>query len=206
MTALWIISRSTGLIAAALLSAAVTLGILTSIDMGSTRWPRFVTQGLHRRIAYLACAILGIHIAAVVADNYVNVDALAVFVPFTSSYERFAVGLGAIAVDLVIIVVATSLLKRHLPHYFWQIVHVSTYALWPLALIHGLLAGSDDLLALGISMIGALSVTSVALWRAFRQVLTTNPAVSSNSRLNVSTANGPVAPTAPQMPVGSYRQ
>ena len=65
MNLMWTIARSSGLIATLLLSAVVALGILSSADMGSRRWARYITAGLHRRIAYLACAMLALHLVAV---------------------------------------------------------------------------------------------------------------------------------------------
>ncbi len=186
MNLLWIISRSSGLAAVALLSAVVVLGILSSADFGSRRWSRFVTNGLHRRIAYLACAMLGLHIVAVVADSYVDVGALSVIVPFTSGYERFAVGLGALAVDSMVVIVATSLTRRHLPFRVWQAIHVIAYAAWPLAILHGVLAGSDDLLALGLSMGGALAVAAVALFRVLNRTTTTRTVPTSAKTVAVN--------------------
>ena len=74
---------------------------------------------MHRRVAYLACAMLGIHIAAIVADSYVSVDLLNVVVPFSSSYERFAVGLAAISIDLMLVLVITSLGRRFISFNIW---------------------------------------------------------------------------------------
>jgi hypothetical protein len=60
MSILWILARSTGLAATVLLSAVMVLGILSSGDFRSRPWSRYLTNGLHRRVAYLACAMLGI--------------------------------------------------------------------------------------------------------------------------------------------------
>lgn len=170
MNVLWTIARSSGLIVTILLSAVIALGILSSADMGSRRWSRFLTTGLHRRIAYLTCAVLGIHIAAVVLDNYVDLNVVDALVPFTAEYARFAVGLGAIAVDLLIVLILSSVLRAHLPFTMWQMIHVSAYVIWPLAILHGLLAGTDDWLTLGVSLVGALAVGTVALLRMFNHL------------------------------------
>ena len=169
MNLLWILARTSGLAAVVFLSAVMVLGILSSADFGRRRWSRFVTNGLHRRIAYLACAMLGLHIITVVADSYVDVGAISVMVPFTSGYERFAVGLGALAFDAMVVLIATSLTRQHLPFRVWQMIHVAAYAAWPLAILHGVLAGTDDLLSLALTMICALAVGSVALFRVFNR-------------------------------------
>ena len=46
-----------------------------------------------------------------VLDTYVDISWAAIVVPFTSSYGRFWVGVGAISLDLMIAVFVTSLLR-----------------------------------------------------------------------------------------------
>ena len=71
----------------------------------------------------------------------------------------------------------------------WQVVHVAAHhAIWPLAILHGLLAGTDDLLALGISMAGALAVGSVALFRIFSRA-TPRPAARATASLQSPSTN-----------------
>ena len=54
-----------------------------------------------------------------------------------------AIGLGTLAVDLLLLVVVTSLLRERLPHRLWKAVHLTSYLLWPLAFVHGITAGTD---------------------------------------------------------------
>ena len=60
-----------------------------------------------------------------------------------SGYRPFAIGLGTLAVDLLLLVVVTSLLRNHLPLRLWKAVHLTSYLLWPLAFVHGITAGTD---------------------------------------------------------------
>jgi methionine sulfoxide reductase heme-binding subunit len=53
-------------------------------------------------------------------------------------------GLGALALDLVLAVVATSLLRHRIGLRSWWILHLSSYALWPLAVLHGWGIGGAD--------------------------------------------------------------
>jgi methionine sulfoxide reductase heme-binding subunit len=45
---LWYATRATGLVTLLLLTISVLLGILTAGRFSSARWPRFLSQGLHR--------------------------------------------------------------------------------------------------------------------------------------------------------------
>lgn len=179
MNLLWVIARTAGLASVVLLSATVTLGIISSADFGSVRWSRLITNGLHRRLAYLACGLLALHIAAVVVDSYVDITPLDVVIPFSSSYQRFATGLGALAVDVVAILIITGLTRKHLPHRLWQWIHATAYLAWPLAILHGVLAATDDLLTLVLSLLGASAVAAAALLRVFNRSGAKKPAAKT---------------------------
>ena len=64
-------------------------------------------------------------------------------VPFASAYRPLWLGLGAIAIDLLIALVVTSLVRARLGLRAWRGVHWCRYACWPVALLHGLGTGTD---------------------------------------------------------------
>jgi sulfoxide reductase heme-binding subunit YedZ len=77
------------------------------------------------------------------------------------------VGMGALALDLLIAVMATSLLRRHIGRRAWRLVHWSTWALWPVALAHALGSGTDvgSGWALGIVVTSVAMVLAAMVWR-----------------------------------------
>ena len=79
------------------------------------------------------------------ANGFLNgnrwIDAV---LPFASQYKPFWLGLGALAFDLMLAVIITSLLRVRIGHRVWRAVHWMAYALWPIAVIHGLGTGSDS--------------------------------------------------------------
>ena len=107
------------------------------------RLPRFVVLGLHRNVALLAVAFLVVHIVTVVLDPYVTINLVDAVVPFGSAYRPLWLGLGALAFDLLLAVVVTSLLRARIGRRTWRAVHWAAYALWPLALVHALGTGTD---------------------------------------------------------------
>jgi predicted ferric reductase len=143
VSALWYAARATGLVAVALLSMSVALGIVTTMRWSTPSWPRWITEGLHRNVSLLATTFLGVHILTTVLDPISPVHLANAIVPFSGSYRPLAVGLGVVAFDLLAAVVITSLLRRHISRRVWRAVHWSTYACWPFAMLHGLTAGSD---------------------------------------------------------------
>ena len=52
-------------------------------------------------------------------------------------------GLGTLALDLVAVLVVTSLLRSRMPYGVWRRLHWLPYATWPLAFLHALGSGSD---------------------------------------------------------------
>jgi hypothetical protein len=57
----------------------------------------------------------------------------------------------------------TSLLRHRLSQRLWRAVHVASYAMWPVAMIHGLgIPGSDSELTWVIAMNGACAAAVAA--------------------------------------------
>src|SRR4051812_7624335 len=109
---LWFVTRSTGLVSFVLLTITLALGIAATQRLLATGfWPRFATQALHRNVALLGVALLGVHIVSTVVDSYVNMGWSTVLVPGTSGYRPAWVSLGTIAFDLLLLIAATSLVR-----------------------------------------------------------------------------------------------
>ena len=141
---LWFITRSTGVTAFVLLTLTTVLGIAaTQRALASRAWPRFATQQLHRNISLIAMVVLLVHILTTLLDSYVDVGWLSIVVPFWSHYQTLGVTLGTVAFDLLLSVVVTSLLRLHMSARLWRALHYTSYAAWPLALVHFLSTGTD---------------------------------------------------------------
>lgn len=164
--ALWYLSRGTGVASMALLTAVVVLGAVTAGRRRPHGESATVVMAVHRWLSLGMLAFVTVHVATAVAETYVSIDAVSALVPFTSGYERFWVGLGTLAVDLLVAVAATSWLRHRIPERAWRAVHWAGYALWPTALAHGLAMGTSDqpLLRFVTLACGALGVGAV-LWR-----------------------------------------
>ncbi|MGA9834484.1 MAG: ferric reductase-like transmembrane domain-containing protein, partial [Trebonia sp.] len=140
---LWYATRATGLAALVLLTASVVLGVLTSVRFARPAWPRFVTVALHRNVSLLAVTFTGLHVVTTVTDPYASISVVSAVVPFTSPYRRIWLGLGAVAFDLLLAVLITSLFRVRVGLRAWRLVHWAGYLCWPVALIHAVGAGTD---------------------------------------------------------------
>jgi methionine sulfoxide reductase heme-binding subunit len=141
--AIWYLNRATGMVALVLMTLTIVLGTVVRRQGRLPGLPRFATVLLHRDVALLSALLLVGHVVTAVADSYVDISPAAAVVPFVSGYRPLAIGLGALAADLVVLIVVTSLLRGRLPRWLWAPVHLTSYALWPLAALHGLTAASD---------------------------------------------------------------
>jgi DMSO/TMAO reductase YedYZ heme-binding membrane subunit len=111
--------------------------------------------------------VVGIHVLTSVLDTYVDISWAAIFVPLTSSYGRLWVGVGTIALDLMVAVFVSSLLRPHLKPSTWRALHWLAYLCWPVALAHSFGMGTDAgepwVIVLGAACVA--SVGASLIWR-----------------------------------------
>ena len=143
-TLLWYTARGAGVVTLLLLTGSVGLGVASTWRQTPGGWPRFLIGGLHRNVALLTLLFLGLHIVTAVVDPFTHLGWTAALIPFASWYRPLWLGLGTVAAELLLAIVATSLLRRFLGYGAWRAVHWLTYASWPVALVHGLGTGSDS--------------------------------------------------------------
>ncbi|MGL5866553.1 MAG: ferric reductase-like transmembrane domain-containing protein [Dermatophilaceae bacterium] len=164
---LWFANRGTGIVLLALMTMTTVFGVLATRRTTGPTWPRFVTQGLHRTLAGLTVLLLLVHAGSAVVDEYVDIRWWEMFVPIGSSYQPWWLGVGSLALDLVVLVMATSLFRSRLPHRLWSAVHLTAYAAWLAGLVHGIGIGTDSgrpWLVAGYAVSGA-AVAAAALVR-----------------------------------------
>jgi predicted ferric reductase len=164
---LWYATRATGLVTLLMLTLSVLLGLLTSGRFASARWPRFLTQGLHRNVSLLVLVFLALHVGTTVIDTYTNISLTAAFVPFASHYKAGWLSLGAVGLDLLLALVVTSLVRDRLGYRAWRRVHWLAYVCWPVAVAHGLGIGTDRsvtwVMVMTLACVGC--VLAVLAWR-----------------------------------------
>jgi sulfoxide reductase heme-binding subunit YedZ len=193
---LWYLNRGSGAVTLVLFTLTVVLGVLSLGGRPARRVPRFVVQSLHRNAALLAFVMLGAHIVSAVVDEYVDIRWWQAFVPFGAAYEPLWLGLGAVALDLLLVIAATSMLRRRLADRTWRLLHQLAWPMWGLSLAHGIGMGTDlrdawwlVTLACGVAVVAAL------VWRLVRPVL----AVRRRHRRNPQPE--PQSPSVPELKV-----
>jgi methionine sulfoxide reductase heme-binding subunit len=177
---MWYGSRATGLVALVLFTGSLVVGVLGAGRFASTGWPRFTLAGVHRSVSLLAVVFIAVHITTATVDPYAGIGWLDAIVPFVSIYHPVWLGLGAVATDLTIAVVVTSLLRPRVNYRLWRAVHWASYACWPLAVVHGIGTTPADIrLDWVVAINAACLVTVVAAigWRITHRVAVHPPGV-----------------------------
>ena len=127
------------------------IALTTSVGIGLAATDRAImspggpiaAQAAHRAASFAAVGFLAIHITVeVLAGRSQPADAV---ISFLGHGRTLYLGLGTVASDVVVLIVVTGLLRGGFanvrPAWTWRALHAISYVGWPLAILHGLLAG-----------------------------------------------------------------
>jgi sulfoxide reductase heme-binding subunit YedZ len=119
-------------------------------------------------VSLLVTVVLVVHIATSVLDSFAPITLTDAVIPFGAAYRPLWMGLGALAFDLLLALVITSLLRRRIGYGRWRAIHWLAYASWPVAVLHGLGTGSDTKVWwMLILTVACVSMVAVACWIRF---------------------------------------
>ncbi len=196
--AIWYAARASGVAAYVALSLVVSLGLALGGKAQSRRWPRFSVEDVHRFGGLLVGSLIGVHVLTIAADSYLPFSLTQLLVPFTARYRPLWTGLGIAAAELLLALAITNRYRRRLPYRFWRTAHYLNFAVWALASLHGLMAGTDRGAVWLALLYGAAVAVVVALlvWRFGRRSLRSG---------RVATAGAVAALGVPLLIVGPLR-
>ncbi|MCW2780016.1 MAG: iron reductase [Marmoricola sp.] len=166
-TALWALGRGTGMVALVMFTLTLVLGIVSRSGRAALGVGRFGVAELHRTAALTGTGLITLHIGTLYFDPYAQLKLVDFVFPFLGSYRPFWLGLGTLAVDLLIVITVVSLLRERVGPRVFRAVHCATYALWPVALVHALGNGSDGG-ALWFRVLAGLCAAAVGIALSWR--------------------------------------
>lgn len=171
-TALWVIGRGFGVTAVLLLTLTVLLGIVSRGGRPLPGLPRFAVQLVHRDVALAATVFVAVHVGSLLLDTEAELRLLDTVVPFVGADRWFWLGLGTLAVDLLVVLVVTALLRRVIGPRAFRAVHWAAYAMWPIALAHAVGTGTDGTSAWFLVLAGVCTaaVVGAVVWRCTARV------------------------------------
>lgn len=166
----WYAARAAGVVAYALLTSGVLLGVVLAGRARLPRWPAFAVTDVHRFVSLLTGVFIAIHVYALLLDRYAHVSVATLVVPGASTYRPFWLALGTVAVELLLAVALSNLLRKRIGHRRWRRLHYLTFGVWIAATAHGIGAGTDAT-AGWLRVLYLVSIAAVALatmWRSAR--------------------------------------
>ncbi len=138
----WYTVRATGLVAWALVTAAVAWGLLLSLRQLPRPRPAWMLD-LHRFLGGMTVVFVTLHVVSLAADSFVGFDWDDLLVPYASAWRPGAVAWGLLAFYLLLAVEGTSLLMRGMGRRFWHAIHLFSLVVFVAITIHALSAGAD---------------------------------------------------------------
>ncbi len=140
----WYITRSTGTVAYLLLTASTAWGLLLSAKLIKEAVPAPLALAMHNTLSWLAISLTGIHVFALLFDNYYTYRLVDLVFPFIGPYRPEWVGLGIIGFYLMALTSASFSWRKRIGQTWWKRLHKLTFAAFGLVSVHGLMAGTDS--------------------------------------------------------------
>lgn len=139
----WLASRASGVVAIAL----VTLSVLLGLTLGGrlTRRPGMakVVRVVHEQAALAGLVAIAVHGLTLLGDPWLRPGLAGIAIPFALSYRSAFTGLGVIAGELAAILGLSFYARRWISPRRWRIAHRLTPLVYVLGLVHALGAGTD---------------------------------------------------------------
>lgn len=139
----WYVARAGGLVAWAMVTASLLLGLALSTRLVRRRGVPAWVHDMHRFLGTLSVVFTGVHLAGLMMDSYVPFGARQLLVPMASSWRPGAVAWGIVGFYLLVAVQLTSWAMKRLPRRVWHAIHLSSIGLFLTATVHAFAAGAD---------------------------------------------------------------
>jgi predicted ferric reductase len=193
----WYVSRASGFVAFGLLWVSMLAGLGITSRLARF-WPGMPGSfELHRFTALLGIGFALMHVLVLLGDAYMNYTLAQLLVPFMgSSYKPEWVGFGQIAFYLLLLVSYTFYIRDRIGVYAWRLIHMLSFALFVMSLVHGLYSGTDSptLLAQALYWTSALTVLGGSIYRVIE-------ARRGRSKVSLSARKLVALPGRAQVPV-----
>lgn len=142
--AYWYLSRSTSFVAYGLLWLAMALGLMMTNKLARL-WPGGpLAFDLHEHASLLGLAFGLFHALILLGDRYASYSLAQVLIPFASGGTLAGwVGLGQVGLYLMGVIGLSFYVRPLIGRAGWRLIHSLSFATFGLALLHGVMSGSD---------------------------------------------------------------
>ena len=163
----WILGRAAGISSYVLLVALVVMGLLLSHPRRA-QWnrPSSATRiRIHVSLSVFTLVFVVLHIVVLATDKYAGVGWWGSFVPMGSSYRPVAVTLGVIGMYAGLASGLTAAFAGRVSQRIWWPLHKVAIVSLVLVWLHGVLAGVDTPILLGMYILTGAAVLLLAISR-----------------------------------------
>lgn len=140
----WYLSRSAGTVSYLLLAGSTIWGLLLSTKIVKEAVPAALAMAMHNILSWLAIAFTGLHALALLFDNYFSYTLADLAIPFAGPYRPGWVGLGITGFYLMLLTAISFNFRKQIGQKRWRQLHYLTFAVYILATVHGMMAGTDS--------------------------------------------------------------
>ncbi len=179
MPVAWLIARAAGLVGFALLTLAVTLGLMFSTRILKPKRQKDLL-GWHQTLIWTGLAMVMLHGIAILLDPVMRFGLVAVVVPGTAPWRPITVAAGVVAGYLMLALALSFHVRRRIGQRKWRLLHYASFAAFALALGHALHAGTDLQGTTGL-VFGAIAISPI-LWLVFARILMPRQAAAPRRR------------------------
>jgi sulfoxide reductase heme-binding subunit YedZ len=139
----WLASRASGLVALALITLSVGVGLaMAGKAFRRPGLPRKL-MALHEHAALGGLIAIAVHGITLLGDRWLDPGPAGIAVPFVMDYRPVYTGLGIVAGYLAAALGLSFYARKRIGAKLWRKLHRATIAVYVLAVIHTLGAGSD---------------------------------------------------------------
>jgi sulfoxide reductase heme-binding subunit YedZ len=139
----WLASRASGVVAFALVSLSVGLGLTMAGRVSRRPGAKRSLMALHEHAALAALVAVAVHGLTLLGDAWLHPGLRGIAVPFAMGYRPVWTGLGIVGGYLAAALGLSFYLRRHIGARLWRRAHRLTVVVYGLALAHALGAGTD---------------------------------------------------------------
>ncbi len=164
----WLVTRAAGLVALALLSASIWLGLAMSVRLLAPRRQKQLLAW-HQTLMWCGLGMIGLHGIALLLDPVMHFSLPVLLVPGIAPWRPLAVAAGTVTAWLMLTLALSFHVRRRITQRRWRLIHYAGFAAFALALGHGLTAGTDLRGTTGLIVAGGL--LAPVLWLVYARIL-----------------------------------
>ena len=139
----WLAGRASGVVALALVTLSVAAGLAMAGRVSRRPGVARRLRGAHEHLALVGLAMIGVHGLTLLGDHWLHPGLRGIAIPLWMNYRPAATGAGILAGYVAAALGLSFYARRRLGARRWRRAHRLTIAVYALAVVHALGAGTD---------------------------------------------------------------